>query len=71
MPKPYTLVLPPKVKVLVIVEGGVVQEVRADNHIAVEILDWDNIESGDKWHRMSNRTNIALRVCKMFPRLIL
>ena len=71
MPKPYTLTLPPQIRVLVVVEGGVVREVRANSaDVSVEILDWDNIKAGDKWHRMVSRNNIAIRAASLFPHSI-
>jgi hypothetical protein len=62
-----------QIRILAIVRGGVLQEVRANvpaTIVNVKYLDWDNVEAGNKWQRMSNERNIERRVREWFPHSI-
>lgn len=59
-----------KVKLLIIIEGGVVQEIRSTvpcDHPMIELLDMDDIEAGDEWRTLSKRESIDTLASTLYP----
>lgn len=64
---------PPKIKVLVMVSGGMVTQVQASSeNVDVEILDWDNLREGDTFHDLGTGEGKAIDalVAKNWPHVV-
>lgn len=61
------------VKILVIVEGGVLQYIRCSEtnpNVVVSVLDWDDVKAGGTWLNLSEENAIDKEVETIFPYVI-
>jgi hypothetical protein len=64
-----------RVKILVVIRGGVLQEIRVADRFSldmleVDVLDWDNVQAGDKWHGMRDSSKVLRYATKHYPKFM-